>query len=34
MTTLINIFCAIGIAGIIFFTGAFVYVIKETRPLK
>ena len=34
MTTIINIFCAIGIAGIIFFAGAFVYVIKETRPLK
>lgn len=34
MTTIINIFCAIGIAGIIFFSGALVYVIKETRPLK
>lgn len=34
MATLINIFCAIGVAGIIFFTGALVYVIKETRPLK
>jgi hypothetical protein len=34
MTTLINIFCAIGIVGIIVFAGAFAYVIKETRPLK
>lgn len=33
MTTLINIFCAIGIAGIIFFTGAFIYVVKNF-PLK
>lgn len=33
MTTIINIFCAIGIAGIIFFSGALVYVVKNF-PLK
>ena len=29
MTTIINIFCAIGIAGIIFFSGALIYVVKN-----
>ena len=33
MTTIINIFCAIGIAGIIFFSGALIYVMKNF-PLK
>lgn len=34
MTALINIFCIIGITGIIIFSGALVYAIKETKPLK
>lgn len=29
MATLINVFCVIGIVGIVFFTGALVYVMKE-----
>ena len=33
MATIIYIFCAIGIAGIIFFSGALVYVVKNF-PLK
>ena len=33
MTTIINIFCAIGITGIIFFSGALIYVVKNF-PLK
>ena len=31
MTTLINVFCIIGILGIVFFTGALVWMIYDTH---
>ena len=34
MTTLINIFCLIGIIGIVVFTTALIYAIYSTRPYK
>jgi hypothetical protein len=33
MTILINIFCLIGILASLFFLGAFIMLIKETKPL-